>query len=318
MHRKTSERRMGNILFCISLSCIMFLVGHAHFTRFKKPVQTGRYIRPKPKDEFILSLSRGELWYVSPNHEACFHITIKVPPLEVESLKIYAQIGVTKFGKTNRLRQNHCLWIDHTKIRNVTEEDIEFVGCSWYLDRRIKSTGSVFMSGTLNIKMKHRGSQHWSREQHTLPQTTERFVGVIDRKLDNLCSNETYRKYCPFFCGIYCIDVLTGQDRLFCDTKWGTSNDVQFLGTGSPNYDPLYVAHLDEDVEQMRNGSLVILTVSTETPKTTGMSTEELDAKGHDILFSAHQNGGGDKRDSNHFLILSSIITSLAFSISFA
>jgi len=57
----------------------------------------------KPASEFILSISKGELWYVSSIHEACFHITIKVPPLEIDYLKIGASIGVSRYGRRNPL-----------------------------------------------------------------------------------------------------------------------------------------------------------------------------------------------------------------------
>jgi len=342
---------MGNFLFCFSF-CILFLSGHADFTWFKKPVYIGRYIRPKPESEFMLSLSKGELWYLSSLQEACFHMTIKVPPLEVESLEIDAHIGVTKYGKRNKLRQNHCRWTDVTKLSNISSEEIQFVGCTWYMQKTIISTDTLILSGTVDIKIKHRNSQHWSRERHDIHQRREQFVGVIDMELNNFCLNKTYKNYCQNACRISCIDWITGQDRLFCDTQWGTSCDALYLGTGSPKYDPLYLPELDPHLVKVINGSLIISESVTDTPCTTPSDDSNLDANGHDphlvkvingslvisktvtdspyttqsddsnldaddheILFHAHQKGGAEKGETNPIVMLLSIIPSLAFTL---
>jgi hypothetical protein len=290
----------------------LFLYGHADFTWFKKRVQTGRYIRPTPESEFILSISKGELWYVSSIQEACFHFTIKVPPLEVESLEIDAQIGVTKYSvRSNKLRQNHCHWTDLTKLSNISSEEIQFVGCTWYMHKSIRSTDTVLLTGSLDIKMKHRNSQRWSRERHGINQRREQFVGVIDMELNNFCFNKTYKNYCRNDCDIACIDLITGQDRLFCDTQWGTSHDALYLGTGSPKYDPLYIPELDPHLVKVINGSLVISESATDSPVTTPSDDSNLDVIDHEILFHAHQKGGAEKGETNLILLFLSIIPSL-------
>ena len=151
-------------------------------------------------------------------------------------------------------------------------------------------------------------------------------------EVNNFCLNKTYKDFCQHSCGITCIDLITGQDRLFCDSQWGTSHDALFLGTGSPKYVPLYVQELDPHLVKVRNGSFVILgsvkyppyttpsenvtdlsyttpsesitdppytTPSesvTDPPYTTPSDDSNLDdADDVEILFHAHEKGGAKK-----------------------
>jgi hypothetical protein len=217
-----------------------------------------KYIKPKPKEEFILSVSRGDLWLLSSLHRACLHTVITVPPEEVKSIVFFASIGITKYGATTRLKQWMCNFVDTTETLDITTGNIQFFGCTPYLLPNITSSDTVVVDGVFDIKMKHKSGNldDWSREQHLFPDKEMHFSGVIDRPVVNFCHNKTFKGNCPFRCDMTCMDVLTGNDRLFCDTQIGSSLDAKYIGTGSPEYNYSYVPVLAPRLESVRNGSL--------------------------------------------------------------
>jgi len=93
------------------------------------------------------------------------------------------------------VEETHCQWTNHTKLTKMSSDEIQFVGCTWYLHKNFTHTDTFILTGNLDIKMRHRNSQHWSREKHVIHQRRERFVGVIEMEVNNLCLNKTYKDY---------------------------------------------------------------------------------------------------------------------------
>jgi hypothetical protein len=211
-----------------------------------------------PEDQFILSISKGELWFVSSIQEVCLHVTISVPPSDVDKIRVFSRVLILTDKTRQYLDKRTCQWIDNAKASNLSTDQVHFLGCTSSLDADVTANDILGIKGILDFKLRHKRTTKriWSREKHVFPRRKLRFSRVIDTPVVNFCNNLTVSNNCPKQCYMTCMDLISGQDLLFCDTSWGSSQDVKFLGTGSPEYDATYIPNTNKNLQTVINADL--------------------------------------------------------------
>ena len=246
----------------------------------------------------VLSVREAKLWYVSQIHQACIHTSIKVPSQDVESLDLrQLDIKITKDGVSHWLAQKFCYWADHGEVSymKVDQNEVQIVACTHDLSPNITVSDQVLVGGWYDVKVKARKDDKWTWECHRYNNTWTKFYGEIKIPITNYCEKIKVKKYCPVRCENTCIDLITGQNRLFCDWKWVEYKDVEYLGTGSTNMDENYKSQLDPNLEKVRNGSLyfgkdkVVCLVG----KTCDRESSAQQENTTDIFYFTHERSGG-------------------------